>query len=170
MNHYHKEIAEAKIALTECNLRVLHSAGESNLKVHQVANELHKAVAFLEGKQLAGLLQKMKRAMFETGERESIQAKATELVNHTHQLQYCLACRCISCLLMEDDCACAGCLYGAYVTTCENGIETRETDRQVVTFNENPIIRLTYHRKTGVTTAFVTNANGIEELFVLERR
>lgn len=163
---YDEIVSDAKFILTEVHLK--HLEDSQSDKVQRSIRILHKNIPLLENQKRSGLLNKLKNTMFETQENELIEHKAKELLNATEQLKYCLKCRHTSKVLLDSSDVCSGCIYGTYIISIENGIESRSVDPLVVTVFGEPIHSLIYNRNTGETIATVINPNGLEQQFLLD--
>ncbi len=69
--------------------------------------------------------------------------------------------------MIDDQCRCEGCLYGAHVTACEggDGIETRKVAKGVYMIGGKPAVLAEYDRKAKTTFVTLVDVNDVERRF-----
>ena len=166
MGKFDQIIANAKVAITDISIQSLNT-GDWNLKVKPYLEQVRRQLEILEADRYLSLLGRFKDAMYDTSADQTKNAAARLAIDLTYQLNQCLACRCITCPIIEERCRCEGCIYGAHVTECEGGlgIETRRVNSGVAFVDGLQILQAEYDRKTGQTTVTLLERNGTERRY-----
>ncbi len=163
MGKYDGVVSDARVAITDVMMRAINNTGCS-LAVEKHLSELTKLLAVLEQDRHPSLLSRFKDAMFDTPQDKKLDDAARRAADLTYQLKHCLACRCVTCPIIDDRCRCEGCLYGSHVVRCDggDGVETREVEPGVYLVDGLPVVRAEYDRLTRRTAATLQDRNGNE--------
>jgi len=168
MGKYDSEISRAKVALADLNVNAYNASdSDSNLRVKERMSSVVAALPEIEAKNRAGLMNKLKDAMFETADDKTFAETLKNFVNDVAQLEICKGCRCVNCGMIDETCRCSGCVFGAYVTACDKKDETRAVTRGTVSYHGRAVARLEFDRASQKNTAVVVNRDDTEERIVL---
>ena len=166
MGKFDQVIADAKVAITDINLQSINTS-DWDLKVKVYLEQILRQLSVLEEDRYLPLLGRLRDAMYETSADHAKNAAARQAVDLTFQINHCLQCRCITCPIIDENCHCAGCIYGSHVVACPGGLgtETRRVDPGVVFVDGLQVLQAEYDRETKQTTITLLERNGTERRY-----
>lgn len=169
MGKYDSIIADAKVILTDVNLKAVNNVN-SGLTFEKHVSELNRCIAFLEKDRKVSFMSRLKDVMFETTDDRKYEETAQRVANLTYQLNHCLNCKCITCAKIDERCTCEGCLYGSHVVKCDGaeGNELRAIERGVFIVDGLPAIQAKYNRASKETIITLIDRNEMTENFLFD--